>query len=235
MRVDESQFLSHRGWQISRPPKSVTGLPAISAAFLAASVCLSATGNLFAQATTSSSVNVQSEQVGQEKKVSPPTSQVELPDCPAADSDKPVEAQATRAAGRATSASTYAPGPHKVILSWNRSVPSQDDQGKNITYCVYRRKLPGEEKNSSDKTVTQQDLKKLELLNATSIDATSCVDAAVEDGATYKYAARAVNRKGNPSKGWSNAAKAQIPSGGQPGSTPLPTPVLPSCNGPTTK
>jgi len=115
------------------------------------------------------------------------------------------------------------------MLSWNASAPSQNDEGKAVGYCLYRRKLRPEEANPLNNSAAQPDLKKLELLTWKAIDAMSCVDAAVEDGAFYEYWARAVNRKGQPSKRWSNKATASIPPGHQPSSTPLPIPPPPSC------
>lgn len=181
--------------------------------------------NVVGQVATSPTANRPVEQVGR-NQYSVVTTDPQLP-CPSADSDR---------ANSGHVAVTIAqvpkdPSSHRVVLSWNPTVPSPDAPAIAVGYCVYRRKLSEKEKKSQKNVVEQQELKQFELLTATSVGATTCLDTAVERGATYKYAARAVNQNGTLGKTWSNAAMATLPLD-QSAPAPLHAPVPPSCQRP---
>jgi len=228
MRFGGFQFLTHKRWEVDRPADSAIVLRANWMVFFAAIACLFTPSTSWGQATATSSPTVQAEGDRRRTKARLGTGQDRVPWCPPARSNAPFVA---RASAHHTEAKAPANdrGHHRVFLSWNASTPTQNDKAKDVGYCVYRRKLRSHEQNLVNNSVTQQDIDKLEVLTQKAIGATSCVDTAVEDGATYEYTARAVNRNGQPSKGWSNKATASIPPSDQPNSTPLPTPLPPSC------
>ena len=93
---------------------------------------------------------------------------------------------------------------HKVILTWNANPSSSNLSIAAAGYCLYR--IPKQDLLKRDKDCTL-----CEQVNQKAINGTACVDDVVQDGTTYIYAARAVNKYGQPS-GLSNDTLAPIPS-----------------------
>ena len=92
---------------------------------------------------------------------------------------------------------------HKVILTWDANPTSSDPSIAAAGYCLYR--IPKEDLQKRDKDCTL-----CEQVNQKSINGTACVDDVVQDGTTYVYVAKAVNKYGQPS-GLSNDTLAPIP------------------------
>jgi hypothetical protein len=88
-----------------------------------------------------------------------------------------------------------------------------------VGYCLYRSK----KQSAASQNVLCSDC---ELVTATAIAGTSCVDNLVDDDALYFYVATAINNKGKLSSS-SNEIPARIPAGQQtaipdsPGPPPL--------------
>lgn len=101
------------------------------------------------------------------------------------------------------------PGHHQVTLSWKASAPSAKPEAKAAGYCLYRSKSPATLMKYLKKQ--SRKCKYCELVNPTAFSGTTCVDDLVRDGATYYYAATAVNAKGTPSPP-SNVTLARIPN-----------------------
>lgn len=94
-------------------------------------------------------------------------------------------------------------GHHKVILSWEASVPSSAFESKAVGYCLYRSK--------SQKLAKQNPTcNHCERINSRPIIATGCVDDLVEDGADYYYVVAAIGASGTISSS-SNETAARIP------------------------
>jgi hypothetical protein len=104
---------------------------------------------------------------------------------------------------------------HKVILRWNANPPSSNPSIAAAGYCLYR--IPKQDLHKRDKDCTL-----CEQVNQKAINGTACVDDVVQDGTTYIYAARAVNKYGQPS-GLSNDTLAPIPS-----SSEVKVPIVPN-------
>jgi hypothetical protein len=110
---------------------------------------------------------------------------------------------------------------HKVVLTWNPSVPSGRPGNNPLGYCLYR----------SQQQIFVKELKRCkdcEQVTPRPLIGTGCVDPVVEDGKTYYYVAIAIN-PGNQTSEFSNQTIAAIPpvkeSLGGPSS-------LPSCREP---
>jgi len=101
-------------------------------------------------------------------------------------------------------------GHHKVILSWNASVPPVKSESKTVGYCVYRSK----KENVARQSLAQPNSKcpECEQINSTAIAGTGCMDDPVEDSETYHYVVVAIDAQGNTSSG-SDEVPAQIPPG----------------------
>ena len=92
---------------------------------------------------------------------------------------------------------------HQVVLSWNASSSSSGPQDKSLGYCLYRSGKP-----ITAKKITE--CRNCELINQNPVSGTGCVDADVEDGKSYFYAALAIQAGKDPS--WfSNKTKARVP------------------------
>jgi hypothetical protein len=103
-------------------------------------------------------------------------------------------------------------GQHRVILSWEASVPASSMPRDMIAgYCVYR------STNSKD-TAPQ-------LISPQPFSGISCSDSRVANGVTYTYWVAAVSDKNKQSR-MSKSATARIPKTGSPPATPSP---VPSC------
>jgi len=148
---------------------------------------------------------------------SPEAIQTEFPVCPPPDARNAPQSQQIR-------------GNHKVVLSWDASLPS-NPESKNVRYCVYRRKKQESDtidlKNALEKNPT---CRECELVSPAALLGTRCLDHIVEDGAMYYYVVTAINDKGKMSLS-SNAAPATIPVGNQSSSAPLDSPPPPLCRG----
>jgi hypothetical protein len=94
-------------------------------------------------------------------------------------------------------------GHHKVILSWNPSVPPTGTDGP-VVYCLYRSKTKG----SAEKNAMCSDC---EQINSIPVVGTGCLDDLVEDGAAYYYVVTAMTTAGRPSPS-SNETPATIPA-----------------------
>lgn len=123
-------------------------------------------------------------------------------------------------------------GHHRVILSWNPSVPSARSQDNSIGYCLYRSKTKKAAKKNpgcNDCKAIDSNCSNCEQINSIPVVAIACVDDLVEDGAVYSYVVTAINRKGILSSP-SNRASAEIPVSNQSvGSTPVSS--YPLCRG----
>jgi hypothetical protein len=93
---------------------------------------------------------------------------------------------------------------HKVVLTWNANPTSTDQSIAAAGYCLYR--IPKQDLRKRDKDCTL-----CEQINQKAINGIACVDNVVQDGTTYIYVARAVNKYGQPS-GLSNDTLAPIPA-----------------------
>jgi hypothetical protein len=139
---------------------------------------------------------------------SPATSSLSLPPCPPA--------------GLAPLRPSSNTGHHKVILSWNRSVPSPDPDRNPVGYCLYRSK----KQHATKQNPTCSDC---ELISPTPIIGTGCVDDLVSDSATYYYVVTAINANRKISSA-SNETLVLIPSGEQ-RSKPILASPYPFCRG----
>lgn len=123
-------------------------------------------------------------------------------------------------------------GHHRVILSWNPSVPSARSQDNSVGYCLYRSKTKkAAKKNSGCKDCKTIDFNcsNCEQINSIPVVGIGCVDDIVEDGAVYSYVVTAISRKGVLSSP-SNRASAEIPVSNQSvGSNPASS--YPLCRG----
>jgi len=99
-------------------------------------------------------------------------------------------------------------GHHKVILTWNASVPAPGPDGKAVGYCLYRSQTQGAAKQNPKCDICEQ-------INPTPIVGTACVDHLVLDNTTYYYVVTAINASGGISAS-SNETPAPIPPGDQP-------------------
>jgi hypothetical protein len=98
-------------------------------------------------------------------------------------------------------------GHHKVILTWNASVPAPGPDGKAVGYCLYRSQRPNAAKQNPICSDCEQ-------INATPIVGTGCVDDLVLDNTTYFYVVTAINASKRISSS-SNETPAPIPPGSQ--------------------
>ncbi len=111
-------------------------------------------------------------------------------------------------------------GHHKVILTWNASVPGPGPDGKAVGYCLYR----SQKQNAAKQNPTCSDC---EQVNPTPVVVTGCVDDLVLDNATYYYVVTAINSNKRISSS-SNETPAPIPPGTQ-SVKPAPATSYPLC------
>ncbi len=103
-------------------------------------------------------------------------------------------------------------GHHKVILTWNASVPAPGPDGMAVGYCLYR----SQKRNAAKQNPTCSDC---EQVNPTPVVGTGCVDDLVLDNATYYYVVTAINASKRISVS-SNETMAPIPPKATAGSAP---------------
>jgi hypothetical protein len=107
---------------------------------------------------------------------------------------------------------------HRVVLSWNASVPRRNLKNEDIGYCLYRSKNHAVRKKQKDKGSHKSEKKfpceECEQVNGFPVRETSCVDDIVEGDTLYYYVAIAVDKNGV--SGFSNQAPAKIPGKGEP-------------------
>lgn len=107
---------------------------------------------------------------------------------------------------------------HRVVLSWNASVPRPNLKDEDIGYCLYRSKNHAVRKKQKDKGSHKSEKKfpceECEQVNGFPVRETSCVDDIVEGDTLYYYVAIAVDKNGV--SGFSNQAPAKIPGKGEP-------------------
>jgi len=87
-------------------------------------------------------------------------------------------------------------GHHKVILSWNASVPSIDSPSIAVGYCLYRSNVEDAATNyATAVSAGEKDVKCVacEQINTVAIAVTACVDPLAEDNKTYYYVATAIS------------------------------------------
>lgn len=113
-------------------------------------------------------------------------------------------------------------GHHRVILTWNASVPAPGPDGKAVGYCLYRSQTQGAAKQNPKCDICEQ-------INPTPIVGTACVDLLVLDNTTYYYVVTAINAGGGTSAS-SNETPAPIPPGTQ-SAKPAPASPYPFCRG----
>jgi hypothetical protein len=94
-------------------------------------------------------------------------------------------------------------GHHKVILTWNASIPSANAESAAAGYCLYRSK----KRKAAKQNPTCNDC---EQINVIPIAGTGCIDDLVEDGAGYYYVVTAISANQKISSS-SNETPAQIP------------------------
>ncbi len=140
-----------------------------------------------------SSAALPSERAIQAVKVSPAASSPVLPPCP------PAGLQPLQPSSQT--------GHHKVILTWNASVPAPGPDGKAVGYCLYRSQTQGAAKQNPKCDICEQ-------INPTPVVGTACVDNLVLDNTTYFYVVTAINANKKISAS-SNETPAPIPPGTQ--------------------
>jgi hypothetical protein len=143
-------------------------------------------------------------------RLSPATSGVVLPSCPPAGLQQLQPSSQT--------------GHHKVVLTWNASLPAPGPGGKAVGYCLYRSQKQGAAKQNPLCSVCEQ-------INPNPVVGTGCVDDLVLDNATYYYVVTAINANQRISAS-SNETPAPIPPGNQ-SVNPIPASPYPFCR-PTT-
>lgn len=114
-------------------------------------------------------------------------------------------------------------GHHRVILTWNASVPSARPEDNAAGYCLYRSKKKGVAKQNATCSDCEQ-------INSAPIVGTGCVDDLVQDRTLYFYVATAINAKGIASSS-SNEIPVSIPENKQ-NVGPTPVKPYPLCRGP---
>jgi len=77
-------------------------------------------------------------------------------------------------------------GHHRVILTWNASIPSARSEDNAVGYCLYR----SGKVNLAKENAT---CRGCEQINAIAVPGTACVDDLVQDGTTYYYVVTAIN------------------------------------------
>jgi hypothetical protein len=102
-------------------------------------------------------------------------------------------------------------GNHKVILSWNASVPSLQSGGSAVGYCLYRstKKHVADKKKKSEFRCNG-----CEQINIVPVTSTGCIDNWVHDATTYYYVATAINEDEKLSSA-SNEMMANVPPASQ--------------------
>lgn len=98
-------------------------------------------------------------------------------------------------------------GHHKVILTWDASVPAPGPDGKAVGYCLYRSQTQNAAKQNPTCSACEQ-------VNPTPVVGTGCVDDLVLDNATYYYVVTAISTNRIISAS-SNETMAPIPPGTQ--------------------
>jgi hypothetical protein len=111
-------------------------------------------------------------------------------------------------------------GHHKVILTWNASVPAPGPDGKAVGYCLYRSQTQNVAKQNPRCSACEQ-------VNLTPVVGTGCVDDLVLDNANYYYVVTAINANKTISVS-SNETSAPIPPGNQ-SPKPIPASPYPRC------
>lgn len=155
-----------------------------------------------------SSAALPSQRAIQAVRVSPAASSPVLPPCP------PGGVQPLQSSSQT--------GHHKVILTWNASVPAPGPDGKAVGYCLYRSQTQGAAKQNPICDVCEQ-------INPTPVVGTGCVDNLVLDNTTYYYVVTAINANKRISDS-SNETPAPIPPGTQ-SAKPAPASPYPFCRG----
>jgi hypothetical protein len=111
-------------------------------------------------------------------------------------------------------------GHHKVILTWNASVPGPGPNGKAVGYCLYRSQKQGAAKQNPICSACEQ-------INPKPVVGIGCVDDLVLENATYYYVVTAINANKKISAS-SNETLAPIPLGKQ-SANPMPANSYPLC------
>lgn len=114
--------------------------------------------------------------------------------------------------------SSMTSGHHRVVLTWNASSSSNGPGDQSVGYCIYR---------SRNGDITAKDLdhcNNCTRLNRRPIIGTGCVDAQVEDGATYYYVTSGI-RGGSKVGLFSKKTTAAIPANAPPKSSDSPYPL----------
>ena len=108
-------------------------------------------------------------------------------------------------------------GHHRVVLTWNASVPSARPEDNAVGYCLYRSHTKGAAKDNAT-------CRGCEQINPVPVAGTRCVDDLVQDSDLYYYVVTAITADERRSSS-SNEIPVPIPAGNQPpksNSTSLP-------------
>jgi hypothetical protein len=125
-------------------------------------------------------------------------------------------------AGASALKPSAATGHHRLILTWNASVPSALPEDNAVGYCLYRSQIKGAARDYANCRVCEQ-------INPVPVMGTSCVDDLVQDSALYYYVVTAITTDERRSSS-SNEIPVPIPAGNQPAKSSS-TPSAPSCRG----
>lgn len=113
-------------------------------------------------------------------------------------------------------------GHHKVTLTWNASVRTNNPESDAYGYCLYRTPAEGR-----SQIKTKPDCPKCEQVNRIPVLSTGCVDDLVTDNAHYIYVVAAINASGSKLSVSSNEVPVYIPK--TQSAKPSPPSSLPLC------
>jgi hypothetical protein len=125
-------------------------------------------------------------------------------------------------AGATSLTPSAASGHHRVVLTWNASVPSAHPEDNAVGYCLYRSQTKGAARDNATCRACEQ-------INSVPVAGTGCVDDLVQDSALYYYVVTAITADERRSSS-SNEIPVPIPDGNQPAKTKSTSPS-PLCRG----